>query len=278
MNEVTRIHLARVAYDIDATAQKELEKYITAVKKSLGSEAEAMEDIEIRMTEILAERGVNKDDVITSPDVAAIIDQLGEPKDFSSADAKAEAATGSSSSAKKYYRDSENGILGGVIAGLAAYTGWDVTLLRIIAVLLLIFSTVIPVLLIYIVVWIAAPEANTVSEKLAMHGEPVNIDSIKQAAEKVGNKAGAMGAGSSGQCKAKPWRHERCGAGYFSGNRRFRYYSLCRYTGRRSNQFRLPIADSYWYEYRGFSAVCSDLFAKFCVLFYVGGSWDFVFC
>ncbi|MDR0591418.1 MAG: PspC domain-containing protein [Candidatus Nomurabacteria bacterium] len=191
MNEVTRIHLARTAYDIDLVAKKELERYLTAVRKSLGSEVDAMEDIEIRMTEILAERGVLKDSVITEPDVKDIIEQLGEPKSFApDGDERVEPT---SPGAKKYYRDTDNAVLGGVIAGLAAYTGWDVTLLRVLAVVLAIVPSWGTLIIVYIVVWICAPEAKTVGEKLEMHGQPVNLESIKDSARKIGERAERVG-------------------------------------------------------------------------------------
>ena len=208
MNEITRIHLAGVAYEIDLNAKKELEKYLLAIKKSLGPDADAMEDIEIRMTEILAERGTIKDSVITEYDLKAIRERLGEPKDFSSESdrhttEKSETISDKINQAfadKKFYRDPENAILGGVIAGLSAYTGWDVTLLRLLAALLVFISAGFFIIA-YIVVWIVAPEARTTSEKLAMQGKPVNIDSIKQSAKEFSEKAKETGKTTSEKAK-----------------------------------------------------------------------------
>ena len=204
MNEITRIHLAGVAYEIDLSAKKDLEKYLTAIKKSLGQDADAMEDIEIRMTEILAERGVTKDSVITEYDLKAIKARLGEPKDFSSDDDSGSGSDSDSAgetiaekvgkvfSDKKFYRDPDTAIIGGVVSGLSAYTGWDVTLLRLLFVILAFLSFGFAVLL-YLVVWIVAPAAKSTSEKLAMKGEPVNIDSIKAAGKEVTEKAKDLG-------------------------------------------------------------------------------------
>lgn len=202
MNEITRIHIAGVPYEIDAGAKKQLDKYMEDIKKSLGDASDAIDDIEIRITEILAGSGVNKNDVIKLADVAAVKEQLGEPKDFSS---DGEAVEGgsladkvrSSFAEKKYFRDTENGMVGGVIAGLAAYTGWDVTLLRILFVVLAIFTTIFPFLILYIVVWISAPEARTATDRLAMKGEPINLETIKatahDSAERVSKAAQVAG-------------------------------------------------------------------------------------
>lgn len=206
MNEVTRIHLARIAYDIDIDAKRELEKYLTAIKKSLGAETDAMEDIEIRITELLADRGVVKDSVITITDINAVREQLGEPKVFASDDnakkskghhSKEEETIsdriGGAFASKKFFRDTDNAVLGGVISGLSAYTGWDVTLLRVLAVVLTIVPSFGLLIIIYIVIWICAPEANSVSEKLEMRGEPVNLDSIKNSAKDFGARASKVG-------------------------------------------------------------------------------------
>ena len=200
MNEITKIHLARVSYDIDVSAKKELEKYLSAVRKSLGEEIDAMEDIEIRMTEILATRGVVKDSVITENDIKAIKEQLGAPADFSGDDGSSK-KTGEDwrdnvftrgkdgeKTTKKFYRDTDNAMLGGVIAGLAAYTGWDVTVLRILFAIFTIFPGWGSPILIYLVLWAVVPAAETASEKLEMRGEPVDIESIKEQVKNAGER------------------------------------------------------------------------------------------
>ena len=50
-------------------------------------------------------------------------------------------------------------MLGGVISGMAAYLGWDVTLLRLLLLVVWIWGvgTLIPV---YIVCWLISPEAD----------------------------------------------------------------------------------------------------------------------
>ena len=138
MNEVTRIRLGRIAYDIDINAKKELEKYSRAIRKSLGQDSDVYDDIEIRMTEILADQGIQASEVITLNEVLAIESQLGQPGDFASDsnNSGAEADTDNSEphtkTTKKYYRDVDHALAGGVLAGLSAYTGIDVTILRLI--------------------------------------------------------------------------------------------------------------------------------------------------
>ena len=197
MNEVTRIRLGRTAYDIDLNAKKELEKYSRGIRKSLGEDSDVYDDIEIRMTEILADQGVEAGEVITMNEVQAIEDQLGQPGDFASDsnDSGTEAGTddGNNSephakAAKKYYRDVDHALAGGVLAGLSAYTGIDVTILRLIFVGLC-FISFGTFFLVYIIVWMVAPPALTVGEKLEMRGEPVDLASIiEESSSRLGNE------------------------------------------------------------------------------------------
>ena len=63
------------------------------------------------------------------------------------------------------------------MGGLAAYLGWDPTLLRLLALVILIcgYGTLIPV---YIICWLVIPEARTAAEKLSMRGEAVTVENI----------------------------------------------------------------------------------------------------
>lgn len=78
---------------------------------------------------------------------------------------------------KKYYLDKEDRMIGGVISGIAAYAKIDVTILRIIAVILI--AAIGPVaLLTYLLVWVIAPTAETTADRLRMQGiepTPENI-------------------------------------------------------------------------------------------------------
>lgn len=78
---------------------------------------------------------------------------------------------------RKFYRDPEKKVIGGVMAGIAAYTGWDVGLLRVLAVLSvgLFGSGVIA----YLVILAITPEAKTMKDKMEMTGEPITLENIE---------------------------------------------------------------------------------------------------
>jgi len=63
-------------------------------------------------------------------------------------------------SINRLYR-SRNRVLGGVLAGFAEYINADVVLVRLIYVLLSLFSAGFPGLLVYIIFWIVTPEKST---------------------------------------------------------------------------------------------------------------------
>jgi phage shock protein PspC (stress-responsive transcriptional regulator) len=75
---------------------------------------------------------------------------------------------------RKYFRDTDNGKIGGVAAGLAPYLNLDVTLIR---VLLLagLFAGGFTFLL-YIILWIAAPQAKTVADRMRMRGDDMTLE------------------------------------------------------------------------------------------------------
>ncbi|HNZ61787.1 MAG TPA: PspC domain-containing protein [Paludibacteraceae bacterium] len=63
---------------------------------------------------------------------------------------------------KKKLTRSNNKMIAGVCAGIAEYFGWDATLVRVIYVLLTVFSAAFPGILVYIILWIVMPRAEII--------------------------------------------------------------------------------------------------------------------
>lgn len=57
------------------------------------------------------------------------------------------------------YRSRNRRILGGVCGGLADWLGWSPTMVRLLYVIVSIASAAFPGMLVYIILWIAMPEA-----------------------------------------------------------------------------------------------------------------------
>jgi phage shock protein PspC (stress-responsive transcriptional regulator) len=53
---------------------------------------------------------------------------------------------------------SRNKMIAGVCAGIAEYFGWDVTLFRVLYVVVSILSVAFPGILVYVVLWIVMPK------------------------------------------------------------------------------------------------------------------------
>ncbi|GAA4496933.1 hypothetical protein GCM10023172_11100 [Hymenobacter ginsengisoli] len=77
---------------------------------------------------------------------------------------------------RKLFRDTDNGKVGGVSAGLAAYFQTDVVLVRVLFLIGLFLGG--STFLIYLILWAVVPEARTVSEKMQMRGDAVTLSGI----------------------------------------------------------------------------------------------------
>jgi phage shock protein PspC (stress-responsive transcriptional regulator) len=179
MKEVTRISLASVPYNSDIDAKKELEKYLHAIEVSLDADADTMKEIEARIAELLADRGVTGDTVISLDNVIHVREQLGDPKDFAS-DPLVTATD--SPQQKRLMRSHGDEMFGGVCAGIAAYFGIDTVWVRL-AFIILFFVTSGFMLLIYIVLWIVTPPAKTAADRLQMKGKPITLSSLQVESE-----------------------------------------------------------------------------------------------
>lgn len=180
MKEITRIHLAKTPYSVEIDAKKQLEKYVHDIERVMRADAEAMQEIEARMVELLAARKIEKDGVISKEDVAALRTQMGEPKEFSEdgVEPKEEVEVAEKPQ-KRLMRNPDSAIFGGVCAGIGAYFGINAWWIRILAIISP-FISMGTAIIIYIVLWIVMPPARTATEKLQMAGKPVTLDALQR--------------------------------------------------------------------------------------------------
>lgn len=180
MKEVTRIHIAKIPYEIEVGAKKEFEQYLKALENYSG-DADILTDVEIRITEILEERGVKKNDVITMADIETLKEQLGEPREFKTDDgiASDDVQEPNGDTNRKLFRDTDRAVFGGVLAGVAAFFKVNPAVVRILFIIVALasFGTA---LLVYAVLWIAVPPARTAADKLQMAGRSVTVESIRE--------------------------------------------------------------------------------------------------
>src|SRR5690606_37694566 len=116
-------------------------------------------------------------------DVEAVRGQLGEPSEFASdgvTDSVGVAHVEFGES-RKIYRDKDNAIIGGVLAGFAKFFGIDPLWVRLVFIVILLgsFGTA---LVVYLLLWLIIPPATSAADKLRMSGKPVTLASIKELA------------------------------------------------------------------------------------------------
>jgi phage shock protein PspC (stress-responsive transcriptional regulator) len=185
MDKITRIQIARVPYEIGVSAQEDLKEYLDAIRDHLDSDLaeETITDIEVRITEILSDRNIKKDGVITVNDIKAIKAQLGSPEQFN--DEEQDEKNLKNPATRKLLRSTDDGIIGGVASGLAAYFRIDAVFVRIVFIILT-FLWGIGILL-YLLLWLMVPAAVTASDKLQMRGEPVTASNLKRYRDVAGS-------------------------------------------------------------------------------------------
>ena len=185
MNKTVNINLANTLFHIDDDAYNKLRRYLESIKRSFSGTAgsdEIIADIEARVAELFLEKMENERQVITHKEVDAVIEVMGQPEDymvdediFEDQPKRKETTTRRT---KKLYRDIDQKYIGGVSSGLEHYLGIDALWIRLIFILLAIFTGF--GLIAYILLWILVPEAATTSQKLDMTGEPINISNIER--------------------------------------------------------------------------------------------------
>ena len=201
MNKTLSIGLAGFSFTIEEHAYIKLSDYLAALRSSLdANEAdEVMHDIEIRMVEIFKDT-LGKREVINDTDVEKVISQIGKPEQIEEQEEayfsekssrRQQKTTGTFTGQKQLFRDPEKQKIAGVCAGLAHYVGMDVSAMRAIwlgIAILGIFTAAIStslIILIYVILWIVLPKAETATDFLKMKGKPMNFDNLKNESNKL---------------------------------------------------------------------------------------------
>jgi len=184
MNKTININLGGIFFHIDELAYQKLRLYLDAIRRSLSDDPqgrdEILNDIELRIGELLSERIKDVRQVVNENDIDEITKIMGKPEDYLVDEElfEDEPISRKNISSKKLFRDTEDKFLGGVCSGMAHYVGIDVIWMRLLwLILFFFFGTGI---LVYILLWILVPQAETTAEKLQMKGEPVNISNIER--------------------------------------------------------------------------------------------------
>ena len=196
MNKTVSISLGGFSFIIEENSYTRLQNYLEELRRSLEADEadEVMYDIEIRIVEIIKEN-LGKREVVNDDDIQKVITQIGTPEDIGKQEENYYSEQHQSNNKtkstekKQLFRDSKNAKLGGICAGFAHYVGMDISLMRIIWLVLLFVSGFFPVLALYVILWIVVPEAETATDFLKMKGKPMDFNSIKEESVRFANES-----------------------------------------------------------------------------------------
>ena len=191
MKKALTVSIGRRSFVVEEDAFELLNSYLNRFEASIADKEdikEVMEDVEARIAEIFSDHIHSINQVVGLDLVNKAVAILGMPE----VERNEQAGSKQRSSPpppyagmprKRYYRDPDHALIGGVCAGIAAYTGIDLLLVRIV------FACTIPLgglgFWVYIVLWVATPKAKTIAEKLEMRGEPITAENISKYSSKT---------------------------------------------------------------------------------------------
>ena len=203
MKKTLIVNLNGRVFTIDEDAYRLLENYLNNLRLYFRKDEGATEiiaDFEARIEELFNEKIRLGHQVITFEHVEEVIARVGRPADFADRDETEEKQTSAAESVKgrkKFYRNLDDKLLGGVCSGIAAYFDWSVVAIRFILILspfvlssfkILFIRNLFPMfflsnfwfwlLLAYVIAWIVVPAARTAEQKLQMHGKPITVENI----------------------------------------------------------------------------------------------------
>ncbi len=182
MKKVINAGIGGRSFAMDEDAYSLLKKYLEAFRKGgrLGPQsAEVMEDLEGRISELFSEEVNQYRNVVDVLMVEKVIAQLGMPDGEPYIDVPNDPISDIFSGNKptrKFYRNPDNKALGGVCAGIATYLNIDILLVRIVFILVLFLGSA--GFWIYIILWIAAPLAQTPAQMCELYGLPVTAENM----------------------------------------------------------------------------------------------------
>ena len=157
MKETINANIGGVVFTLDRDAYDRLTIYLNDVRRRIASDTEeVMNDIEIRIAEILREELPSAMMVVTLAMVERAIARIGAPEDFEAENNQGTTNNRSNMNSNVLRRSRTDRSIAGVCGGLAKHFGIDSTILRIVMLCLILFGGMS--LWVYIIMWLLIPE------------------------------------------------------------------------------------------------------------------------
>lgn len=238
MHEVNTVSLNGNAWQIEIKGCQALAAYLKSAENRLTGDpdrAEILADLEQAIADKLSRHVSAHKNVVTADEITLVLNEMGPVETgapgaagaeqragaAASPDAGAEANAsanpgartapdsggaagheGYSNATRHLFRIREGGMVGGVCNGLAAFFAVDVTLVRVVFVLMSVFTGGIGAA-VYLVMMIVVPMAVTAEQMAAAHGKPFNAEEL------IGRPQGAQAAFDAGRHWREQWREQR---------------------------------------------------------------------
>ena len=214
MQKVITINLNGNAYQLDETAFGALRAYLDRAEiqlKDNPDRAEIISDLE----QAIADKcnrvlGAHKS-VVTAAEVEQIIQEMGPVDGAQGAPAGADAGAAgragdrgrtATEPPRRLYQISDGAMISGVFKGLAAYFHIDVTIVRIVFVVLAVVTKGVWIA-VYVLLMVVVPHAATSEERAAAHGQPFNAQELIDQAKRNYTRF------KGGRDWKKQWRWQR---------------------------------------------------------------------
>lgn len=185
MKKTVTINLGGIVFHIDEDAYEMLRSYLDKLNVRFNQDTanEIVTDIENRIAEMFSEIRASDHQAISIENVQEVIRTMGNPDDIAGEPSQQPNDSNDEyqvprNSNRRFYRNPDDKILGGVCSGISAYFNLDPVWFRLLFALAVIFAG--SGFMIYIILWIIIPQANSPLEKMQMRGEELNISNIER--------------------------------------------------------------------------------------------------
>ena len=184
MKKTISITLGGIVFAIEEDAYQVLDRYLQGIRQKFSAEVavdEIIADIEASIADKFSKKITSRKQTIAIDDVQEVIAIMGEVDEMAE-DITEEAAPqepAEREAPKRLYRNPDDTIIAGVCSGLAAYFGIDPVYVRVVFIVLALGNGI--GILIYLVLWLIVPKAESRTQKLEMHGKPATVHEITEA-------------------------------------------------------------------------------------------------
>lgn len=157
MKETINVNIGSLAFILDRDAYEVLKAYLDDIESRLPQEDhETMADIESRIAEIFTEKKKSSLQVINLKMVEEAKAQMGDANYFGEAHYTQHEEAYDTPNEHRLERPRNDRVLAGVCSGIAKYFKLDISLIRLLTLLLILFGGLS--IWIYIILWIVIPE------------------------------------------------------------------------------------------------------------------------